>query len=145
MRERILVVDDEEILRHLLQEALDREGYEVVLASGGEEAMRLAASEKPHVIILDAVMPDPDGIKTCAALRANPETRGIPIILATGFMEFLAEALHAGADDCVTKPVHLSAVLARVKAMIKVSHIEGRAERAMAYTRELRKHFPSVT
>jgi DNA-binding response OmpR family regulator len=141
MREKILVVDDEEMLGCLLQTALERDGYEVVLASGGEEAMRLAASEKPHVIILDAVMPDPDGIKTCAALRANPKTRAIPILLATGFTEFLSEALRAGADDFVTKPVHLDAILTRVKAMLKVSHIEGKAERAMAYMKELRKDF----
>jgi DNA-binding response OmpR family regulator len=141
MQEKILVVDDEEMPRCLLQAALEKEGYEVVLASGGEEAVRLGESEKPHLVILDAVMADPDGIKTCPALRANPKTRAIPIILATGFTEFLAEALHAGADDFVTKPVRLAALLARVRAMLKVSHIEGRVERAMAYTKELEKDF----
>jgi DNA-binding response OmpR family regulator len=145
MREKILVVDDEEMLRCLLQTALEKEGYEVVLASGGEEAMRLAENKQPHLIILDAVMPDPDGIKTCAALRANPKTGGIPIILATGFTEFLTEALHVCADDFVTKPVRLAVLLARVRAMLKVSHIEGKAERAMAYMKELKKDFPSAT
>jgi CheY-like chemotaxis protein len=141
MRKKILVVDDEESLRCLLKNVLEDEGYEVVLASGGEEAVRLAEREKPHLITLDAKMPDPDGIQTCATLRVNQETRGIPIILATGFPEFLAGALHAGADDFVTKPFRLTAFRNRVRAMLKVSHIEGKAERAMAYMKELRKHF----
>jgi len=139
MRKKLLVVDDEQMLRCLLQTALEREGYEVVLASDGNEAVRLGESEKPHLIILDAVMPDPDGIETCAALRANEKTRAIPIILATGFTEFLGEALHAGADDYVMKPFHLTALLARVRALLKVGHIEGKAERARAYMKELRK------
>jgi DNA-binding response OmpR family regulator len=141
MREKILVVDDEEPLRWLLKTILERAGYEVVLASDGVEAIRLAESEKPHLIILDAVMPKLDGIATCIALRANQKTRAIPIMLATGFTEFLSESLHAGADDYVTKPFHFSAVLARVKAILKVSHIEGKAERAVAYMKELRKGF----
>jgi DNA-binding response OmpR family regulator len=77
MREKILVVDDGQSLRWLLQAVLEREGYAVVLASDGKKAVRLAESEKPHLIILDAKMPDPDGIKTCATLRANDKTQAI--------------------------------------------------------------------
>jgi CheY-like chemotaxis protein len=142
MRKKILVVDDEESLRCLLKTVLEKEGYEVVLASGGEEAVRLAESEKPHLITLDAKMPDPDGMQTCAALRVNQKTRGIPIIVATGFPEFLAEALQVGADDFVTKPFRRAALLDRVRAILKVGHIEGRAERAVAYMKAFRKHFP---
>jgi two-component system alkaline phosphatase synthesis response regulator PhoP len=141
MRKKILVVDDEESVTHFLKTFFERAGYEVILASDGEEAVRLAESEKPHLITLDAVMPDPDGIQTCAALRANQKTRGIPIILATGFPDFLAEALQVGVDDFVTKPFHLAALLARVRALLKVSHIEGKAERAVAYMKEFRKDF----
>ncbi len=141
MRKKILVVDDEESVTHLLKTVFEKEGYEVVLASDGEEAIRLAESEKPHLITLDAKMPEPDGIQTCAALRANQKTRGIPIILATGFPQFLAEALQVGVDDFVTKPFQLTALLNRVRAMLRVSHIEGKAERAMAYMKELRNDF----
>jgi DNA-binding response OmpR family regulator len=141
VREKILVVDDEESVTELLKTVLEKEGYKTIVTSDGEEAVRLAESEKPQLIILDAVMPAPHGIKTCAALRANQKTRAIPIILATGFTEFLAEALHAGADDFVTKPFYLTAVLTRVRAMLKVSHIEGKAERAMAYMKEIREDF----
>jgi DNA-binding response OmpR family regulator len=137
MGEKILVVDDEQAIRYLLQTVLERAGYEPIMASNGEEAIRLAESENPHLIILAARMPEPDGIKTCTALRANQKTRTIPIILATGFTESLAEALHAGVDDFVTKPLHLAAVLARVRAMLRVRHIEDKAERVTAYLREL--------
>ncbi len=139
MREKILIVDDEQSLRDLLKTVLEKGGYEAIMAANGEEAVRLAESENPHLVILDAEMPDPSGIKTCAALRANGKTRRIPIILAAGFTQSLAEALQLGVDDFVTKPFHLAAVLARVRAMLKVSHIEGKAERAMAYMRELKK------
>jgi CheY-like chemotaxis protein len=105
MREKILVVDDEQSMRYLLQTVLEKAGYEAILASNGEEAVRLAESEKPHLIILDVKMPKLDGIKTCLALREKQKTRAIPIILATGSTECLAEALQAGADDFVTKPL----------------------------------------
>jgi DNA-binding response OmpR family regulator len=77
MREKILVVDDEQSLRWLLQAVLEREGYEVVLASDGKKAVRLAETEQPQLIILDAKMPDPDGMKTSTALRANEKTQAI--------------------------------------------------------------------
>jgi two-component system response regulator VicR len=137
MGEKILVVDDEQSIRYLLQTVLERAGYEPIIASNGEEAVRLAESESPHLIILAASMSEPDGIKTCTALRANQKTRTIPIILATGVTESLVEALHAGIDDFVTKPLHLPAILARVKAMLSVRHIEDKAERVKAYLREL--------
>jgi two-component system response regulator VicR len=144
MGEKILVVDDEEPIRELLRSLLEKEGYEAILASDGEEAIRLAESEKPHLIILDVKMSGLDGIRTCLALREKQETRGIPIILATGFTEFLAEALDAGVDDFVTKPFHLTAVVTRVRAMLRVRHIDNTVERAVAYLQELMDPTPST-
>jgi two-component system response regulator VicR len=77
MREKILVVDDGQSLRWLLQAVLEREGYAVVLASDGKKAVRLAETEKPQLIILDAKMPDSHRIEACAALRANAKTQAI--------------------------------------------------------------------
>jgi DNA-binding response OmpR family regulator len=139
MGEKILVVDDEQPVRELLKTLFEREGYEAILAANGEEAVRLAESENPHLIILDAVMPELDGIKTCIALRANERTRAIPIILATGFTDVLTEAVNAGIDDFVMKPVALGKLLIRVKAMLSVSHLEDQLERAMAYAQEMKK------
>jgi two-component system response regulator VicR len=139
MAEKILVVDDEEPIRELLKNLLEQDGYEAILAANGEEAVRLAESENPDLVILDAVMPLLDGIDACAALRANEKTRAIPIILATGFAEVLSGAMSAGVDDFVMKPVPLSELMVRVKAMLKVRHLEDEVERAMAYMEERNK------
>jgi len=87
-------------------------------------------------------MPEPDGIKTCAVLRANGKTRAIPIILATAFKESVAEALHAGVDDFVTKPFRVADVMARVRAMLRVRHLEDKSERIKAYLKELNNPSP---
>ena len=139
MGEKILVVDDEEVVREMLRTLLETEGYEAILASNGEEALRLAESENPHLIILDAVMPERDGINTSVALRGSEKTRAIPIILATGFAEVLTEAVNAGIDDCVVKPFKLDRLMVRVRGMLKVRHLEDELERATAYMQELRK------
>jgi DNA-binding response OmpR family regulator len=142
MGEKILVVDDEEPIRELLSSALESEGYETILASNGEEAVRLAESENPQLIILDAIMPRLDGIDASAALRANEKTRAIPIILATGFAEVLGGAVSAGIDDFVMKPIPMAEITVRVKAMLKVRHVEDEVERAMAYTQEIQRTLP---
>jgi DNA-binding response OmpR family regulator len=139
MGEKILVVDDEQPIRDWLKSVLEREGYETILASDGKEAVRLAESGSPHLIILDAMMPELDGINTCVALKANERTRAIPIILATGFTEVLAAAVNAGVDDFVMKPFDLDRLMIRVRGMLRVCHLEDELERAMAYMRELKK------
>ena len=139
MVERILVVDDEQIIRELLAELLSFEGYEVVSASDGREAIRLAALETPHLVILDANMPEMDGIETTWELRSQQETCWVPIIMVTAFEETRTEALHAGVDDFVTKPFNVADLLARVKALLEVRHLENEAERALSYSRGLRK------
>jgi len=139
MRYKILVVDDEQTIRELLAELLSIEGYEVVSASNGREAIRLAALGTPHLVILDANMPELDGIETAWELRSQHETCWVPIIMVTAFAETPTEALHAGVDDFVTKPFKVSDLLARVKALLNVRHVEGEAERAVAYSQELRE------
>jgi len=139
MPDKILVVDDEQTIRELLGELLSIEGYEVVSAPNGQEAIRLAALETPHVVILDANMPELDGIATTWELRSQHETCWVPIIMVTAFGETRTEALHAGVDDFVTKPFKVPDLLARVKALLNVRHVESEPERALAYTRELRQ------
>jgi DNA-binding response OmpR family regulator len=139
MGEKILVVDDEEPIRELLRRLLEHQGYEAILASNGQEAVRLAESDIPDLIILDMIMPELDGINACLALKASGKTRGIPIIVVTGFMELVGVAVNAGVDDIVMKPVPLAELMVRVKALLKVRHLEDDRERAMAYTRELRE------
>jgi DNA-binding response OmpR family regulator len=141
---RILVVDDQAPIRELLTHFLQKEGYEVILAPDGLEAIRLVESKRPHLVILDVRMPELDGVETCWRLRSQEGTRSTPIIIATAFGEVVVEALDAGADDFVTKPFHMADVLARVKALLKVRHLEDGIERTWAYIHELRGNFPSL-
>jgi DNA-binding response OmpR family regulator len=144
MGERILVVDDEEFMRELLAQLLSIEGYEVLLASNGREAIQRAVFENPHLVIVDANMPEIDGIETTRQLRSQRETCSVPIIMATAFEGTRTEALHAGVDDFVPKPFPVADFLARVKAMLKVRHFENEAERALTYSRELREILSAV-
>jgi CheY-like chemotaxis protein len=78
---RILVVDDEIYIVHILDFSLGMEGYEVVTALDGEQALERARSEKPDLIVLDIMMPKLDGYETCKRLKADPETKDVPVIL----------------------------------------------------------------
>ena len=96
MGEKVLVVDDEFDIRDLLSRFLTEEGYEVILASNGEEALELAERENPQVILLDIWMPGFSGIETCKRLKENEKTRFIPVIVATALWDTYAEAVEAG-------------------------------------------------
>ena len=137
--EKILVVDDDQPMRELLAELLSNEGYEVVSASNGPEAIRLAALETPQLVIMDADMPGLDGVETCWELRSQWDTCWVPVIMVTAFAEVRTEALHAGVDDFLSKPFRPADLVARVKALLKVRHVEDEIERALAYSRELRE------
>jgi DNA-binding response OmpR family regulator len=139
MPHRILVVDDEQFIRELLAEILLSKGYEVVSASNGREAIQRAALENPHLVILDANMPEMDGIETTRKLRSQRETCSVPIIMVTAFGEARTDALHAGVDDFMAKPFEVPDFLARVEALLKVRHLENEAERVLTYSPGLRK------
>ena len=107
MAEKILVVDDEWELRNLLTEFLTGEGYDVIQASNGEEALELAEKEEPQVILLDVKMPGIDGIEVCRRLKEEDKTRFIPVIMVTALEDRDVDAFVEGADDFVTKPFSL--------------------------------------
>ena len=142
MADKVLVVDDEQEIRELLQRFLTQEGYEVIIASDGEEALELAEKEEPHVILLDVMMLGVDGIKTCQMIKSNEKTRSIPIIMATAFRETAGEAIDAGADDFVTKPFHLAGISIRVKSILRVRHLTDELERVTSYIAELQRNLP---
>ena len=142
MADTVLVVDDEEYVRELLKTFLTETGYQVIVASHGEEALDLATKERPQVIILDVKMLGIDGIETCRRLKSNEETRVIPVIVATALRETLPEVLDAGANDFVTKPFHLTELLTRIRSILRVKHLTDELERACAYIRELEKELP---
>lgn len=131
---RILVVDDAMENVQILHEALQQE-QEVLFALDGARALELARSGHPDLILLDAVMPGMDGYAVCAALRAAPETRDIPVIFVTALKtpEDETRALAAGAADFITKPVNAAVVRARVRTQLTVKR-QADALRALTLT-----------
>jgi two-component system KDP operon response regulator KdpE len=114
----VLVADDEQRITKLVSMALSDEGFRVVTAAGGEEALIKAEEYRPDIILLDIVMPDMDGIEVMRLLR---ERRGVPVILLTakGAAIDKAKGLDLGADDYVAKPFHLDELAARVRAVLR--------------------------
>lgn len=120
-RAKVLVVDDEEYIQHILNFSFGAEGYEVVTAGDGEEAIVKAKAEKPDVIVLDIMMPKMDGYETCKRLKSDPETKDIPVILLTAKGREADRRLgtKAGADDYVVKPFSPGRLIERVEGMLK--------------------------
>jgi diguanylate cyclase (GGDEF)-like protein len=125
----LLIVDDEPDLRRILEVMLGEDGYRVVSASSGPEALVLAQKQSFDLIILDLLLPDLDGFAVLGALRARPSTALTPIILLSA-RDSAAEkvrGLHLGADDYVTKPFAAAELLARVRAALRRRELEGGA------------------
>jgi two-component system phosphate regulon response regulator PhoB len=120
-REKLLVVDDEEDIRVLLKFNLAREGYQVTCADSGEEALPLAKTATPDLILLDLMLPGIDGIDVAKQLKRDPGTRHIPIIMLTAKSEEkdILTGLEIGADDYVTKPFSARILLARIRAALR--------------------------
>lgn len=120
MAEKILLVDDEERIRKLLNLYLTREGYEITEAGDGKEALELALNEDFHCILLDLMMPEMDGIEVAKELRKEKST---PVIMLTAKGEEgdRVEGLEVGADDYIVKPFSPREVVLRVKAILRRS------------------------
>jgi DNA-binding response OmpR family regulator len=114
----ILIVDDDFDARKLLPELLSSEGYDMRTAAGGLEALRMAASITPDLILLDVMMPDMNGFDVCLQIRTDPLLQETPGILITSLNDTDARlrGIEAGADDFVSKPFDLSDLHARVRA-----------------------------
>jgi len=118
MSYKILVVDDERPIADILQFSLEKEGYEVICAFDGDEAIKKALGEEPHLILLDIMLPKKDGMEVCRQVR---QTKDIPIIMLTAKDSELDKVLglELGADDYVTKPFSTRELVARVKANLR--------------------------
>ena len=117
----VLVAEDESALVTLLRYNLEREGYRVLEARDGEEALLVAAEEQPDLVVLDWMLPQLSGIEVCRRLRGRQETRNVPIIMLTarGEESDRIRGLDTGADDYLTKPFSMTELLARLRAVLR--------------------------
>jgi two-component system, cell cycle response regulator len=122
---RVLVVDDVDANVRLLEAKLTIEYYDVLTAMDGPTAIRIAAEERPDIILLDVMMPGMDGFETCRRIKADPASSHIPVVLVTALdgREDRIKGLDAGADDFVTKPIDDVVLFARVKSLTRLKLI----------------------
>ena len=117
----VLLVEDEPAQREVLGYNLEADGFRVVTANNGEEALMMVAEVPPDIIVLDWMMPNVSGIEVCRQLKTRSETRGIPIIMLSARSEEVdrVRGLETGADDYVVKPYSLVELMARVRAQLR--------------------------
>ena len=114
---KILIVEDNEMNRDMLQRRLERKGYEVVCAVDGPQGIAMAASVRPNVILMDVALGAMDGWEATAAIRANPATAGIPVIALTAHAleSDRLKSIEVGCVDFETKPVSLPQLLEKIE------------------------------
>lgn len=127
---RILVVDDNPTNIKILQTRLASEGYDIVTAADGEEALVAAHEQVPDLILLDIMMPRLDGIEVCRRLRSDAGFPFTPIILVTAMADTkdVVAGLEAGGDEYLTKPIDQGALVARVRSMLRIKALHDKAE-----------------
>ena len=118
---RVLIVDDERQNRNLLEIMLMGEGFDLVTAAGGEEALAIVARQPPDLILLDVMMPGMDGYQVTAAIKGDAATRHIPVILITGRDDHGARTagLDAGAAEFLSRPVDRAELCERMKTLLR--------------------------
>ena len=122
---RILIVDDAREIVLVLDRVLTKAGYETLTASDGNEALELARRELPDLLLLDWMLPGVEGIEVCRQLKADPQTRGIMILLVTGrgTVNQRVQGFDAGADDYIPKPFNNHELLARVRSALRIKRL----------------------
>ena len=121
MKKKVLLVDDSNTVLLMEKMILAKRPYDIVTARDGAEGVAKAKSERPDVILLDVMMPNLDGLSACAALRADPDTAHIPIVMVTtrGEQDNIETAFRNGANDYITKPIN------GLELLTKLEHILG--------------------
>lgn len=136
MSAKVLVVDDTPMNVKMLADILWFKGYEVITAAGGKEGLAKIESDCPDIVLLDVMMPDLDGYAVCRAIRANPQTAMLPVVMVTA-LDPVAErvkGLEAGADDFLAKPINQPELLARVRSLLRIKEFH---DQMQAQSREL--------
>jgi two-component system alkaline phosphatase synthesis response regulator PhoP len=147
---RVLVAEDEQDVAELIRYHLAKDGYEVIVAKTGAEALRRAREAKPDLVLLDIMIPQMNGWEVCRCLKREPETADIPVIMVSGRVEEGDKVLgfELGADDYVTKPFSPRELLARIRAVArrrKVGDGEGKRSHLKAGGLEIDRERFEVT
>jgi two-component system, OmpR family, alkaline phosphatase synthesis response regulator PhoP len=119
-KKKILIVDDEPDILFMLQSRLEAHEYDVVIASNGEEALEKARAENPDIILLDVMMPPPNGFQVCRTLKDDPAYKHIPVIMLTAKTTESDQfwGLESGADGYVTKPYNSEELLSKIAELL---------------------------
>ncbi|HSL21340.1 MAG TPA: response regulator transcription factor [Vicinamibacterales bacterium] len=132
---RILIVEDDRDIAELIAHSLNKAGHQTDLVSSGRDALSHARTSQPDTIVLDVMLPGMDGLQVCRALRADPQTAAIPIIMVTARAEEgdRVGGLELGADDYLTKPFSPRELVARVAALLRRARAPVPAAPALRY------------
>jgi adenylate cyclase len=141
---KILVVDDTAQNRRLMEAVLTPLGHAVSSAESGPEALEMIAADPPDLVLLDVVMPEMDGYAVCRALRSNPDTQMLPIIMLTssGDQDKVG-AIEAGADDFIARPFDQNELIARVRSLLRIKHYHDTIQAQTAELAELNRTLES--
>ena len=134
-RSRVLIADDNEPNRELLEVYLAELDCEIATAVDGRDTLDKVASFRPHVILLDVMMPKLSGFEVCERLKSDPATSPIMILMVTALGELgdIERAVEAGTDDFLSKPVNKVELVKRVENMLKLRHVSDELERLRSY------------
>ena len=142
---RILIADDNEQNRELLEAYLVDEGHEIIMSQDGQETVEKAVAELPDLILLDIMMPKMSGYEVCQQLRSREETERIPILMVTALRDSsdIEKAVTAGADDFLAKPVNRLELKTRVRSLLRVRHLTSERDRLIAYLQDVDAPIPN--
>ena len=136
---RVLIADDNTSNAELLEAHLDGGGFDTRIAANGEDALKLAVEWKPELVLLDVMMPKLSGFEVCKRLRANPATKGVPVLMVTALDQptDIERGIDVGADDFLTKPINKTELLVRVRAALAAASEPTAVARGLAYFRRV--------
>ena len=149
--DKILVVDDTPSNVKLLVDLLGIQGYTMVTATTGAEALEKVAEERPDMILLDVVMPGMDGFEVCRKIRENPETTLLPVVLVTAMYpaEQRVKGIEVGADDFLSQPISQAELLARVRSLLRIRElhnvVQAQASQLAEWNKELQTKLEQET
>ncbi len=143
---RVLIADDNDQNRELLDAYLTDEDYHILMSRDGEETLQVVREHQPDLILLDIMMPRMSGYEVCEQLKRDAEFCSIPVLVVTALNEMgdIEKAVAAGCDDFLTKPVNQLELKTRVRSLLKVRHLTSERDRLLAYLEEMEQRVLST-